>query len=187
MRNHCLSDITKIHYMVILLHILQRVTYYNIYNILLTWCLHSWESCSTTLLLLVFALQFCRISLLVVALVLYHYCPNVHFDIFPPLSLSLSRSQCATVGRMQTAAAAGMKRRGCGSSGNASKWDRSGLQGGRQMMLLWIILSSSLSLMVDGQMKIAPETWVPQNQQQQRRQQQPIENKQLLLGEFILL
>lgn len=59
---------------------------------------------------------------------------------------------------MQTAAAAGMKRRGCGSAWNASKWDRSGLQGGRQMMLLWIILSSSLSLMVDGQMKIPPET-----------------------------
>ncbi|XP_010764941.1 voltage-dependent calcium channel subunit alpha-2/delta-4-like, partial [Notothenia coriiceps] len=34
----------------------------------------------------------------------------------------------------------------------------SGPRRGRLMMLLWIILSSSLYRMVDGQMKISPET-----------------------------
>lgn len=77
-----------------------------------------------------------------------------------PISSFLSWSQCATIGRMQIAAATGMNRWSCGSAGNASKLDRSGLHRGRLMMLLWIILSSSLSLMVDGQMKIPPETWV---------------------------
>ncbi|XP_068611658.1 voltage-dependent calcium channel subunit alpha-2/delta-4 [Brachionichthys hirsutus] len=46
-----------------------------------------------------------------------------------------------------------MNRRSRGSTGKASKSGRSGL-----MMLLWIILSSSMCLMVDGQMKISPET-----------------------------
>ncbi|XP_063761785.1 voltage-dependent calcium channel subunit alpha-2/delta-4 isoform X4 [Eleginops maclovinus] len=59
---------------------------------------------------------------------------------------------------MQIAAAAGMKRWSWGSSGNASKSERSGPRRGRLIMLLWIILSSSLCLMVDGQMKISPET-----------------------------
>lgn len=87
-------------------------------------------------------------------------CPNFILFFF-----FLSWSQCATIGRMQTAAATGMRRWCCGSAGDASKSERSGLQGGRQMMLLWIILSSSLSLMVDGQMKIAPETWVPRKKE----------------------
>lgn len=57
------------------------------------------------------------------------------------------------------AAAAGMNRWSWGNAGNACKSDRSGPhRGGRLMMLLWIILSSSLCLMVDGQMKISPET-----------------------------
>lgn len=122
---------------------------------------------------LIFVMHLYHLPLSVIVLVQLHSLSPLskfsssHFFSF---SLSLSRSQCATVGRMQTAAAAGMKRRGCGSAWNASKWDRSGLQGGRQMMLLWIILSSSLSLMVDGQMKIPPETWVPQNQQRQQQQ-----------------
>lgn len=71
-------------------------------------------------------------------------CPNFIF---------FSWNQCATIGRMQIAAATGMNRWSCGNAGKASKLDRSGL-----VMLLWIILSSSLSLMVDGQMKISPET-----------------------------
>lgn len=111
---------------------------------------------------LIFVMHLYYLPLSVIALVQLHsLSPTVQifiFTFFFSFSLSLSQSQCATVGPMQTAAAAGMKCRGCGSAGNASKWDRSGLQGGRQMMLLWIILSSSLSLMVDGQMKIAPET-----------------------------
>uniref|UniRef100_UPI0037E861C9 voltage-dependent calcium channel subunit alpha-2/delta-4 n=1 Tax=Semicossyphus pulcher TaxID=241346 RepID=UPI0037E861C9 len=60
---------------------------------------------------------------------------------------------------MQIAAAAGMNCWNCrGNAWNASKSDRSGPHRGRLMMLLWIILSSSLCLMVDGQMKISPET-----------------------------
>ncbi|XP_031169234.1 voltage-dependent calcium channel subunit alpha-2/delta-4 isoform X5 [Sander lucioperca] len=59
---------------------------------------------------------------------------------------------------MQVAAAAGMNRWSWGNCGNASKSDKSGLHRGRLMMLLWIILSSSLCLMVDGQMKLSPET-----------------------------
>lgn len=80
---------------------------------------------------------------------------------FPLSHFILSyRSQCATVGRVQIAAATGMKRWCRGDTGHVSKSDRSGLCRGRLMMLMWIILSSSLSLMVDGQMKISPETWV---------------------------
>ncbi|CAI5636014.1 unnamed protein product [Oreochromis niloticus] len=45
-----------------------------------------------------------------------------------------------------------------GKAGNAIKLDRSGPYSGRLMMLMWIILSSSLCLMTDGQMKISPET-----------------------------
>nr|XP_043878240.1 voltage-dependent calcium channel subunit alpha-2/delta-4 isoform X2 [Solea senegalensis] len=56
---------------------------------------------------------------------------------------------------MQMAAAAGMK---CWNAGNATKWDKSWPQRGRLMMLMWIILSGSLCLTVDGQMKIPPET-----------------------------
>ncbi|CAJ1054877.1 voltage-dependent calcium channel subunit alpha-2/delta-4 isoform X3 [Xyrichtys novacula] len=59
---------------------------------------------------------------------------------------------------MQIAAAAGMNCWSPGNVGNASKSDRSGPCRGRLMMLLWIILSSSMCLMVDGQMKISPET-----------------------------
>ncbi|KAM6962290.1 voltage-dependent calcium channel subunit alpha-2/delta-4 [Tautogolabrus adspersus] len=59
---------------------------------------------------------------------------------------------------MQIAAAAGMTCWSRGNAENASKLDRSGPHRGKLMMLLWIILSSSLCLMVDGQMKISPET-----------------------------
>ncbi|XP_040886098.1 voltage-dependent calcium channel subunit alpha-2/delta-4 isoform X2 [Toxotes jaculatrix] len=59
---------------------------------------------------------------------------------------------------MQIAAAAGMNRWSLGNAGNASKSDRSGPHRGKLMMLMWIILFSSLCLMVDGQMKIPPET-----------------------------
>ncbi|XP_060885458.1 voltage-dependent calcium channel subunit alpha-2/delta-4 isoform X1 [Labrus mixtus] len=59
---------------------------------------------------------------------------------------------------MQIAAAAGMTCWSRGNAENASKSDRSGPHRGKLMMLLWIILSSSLCLMVDGQMKISPET-----------------------------
>ncbi|XP_069556409.1 voltage-dependent calcium channel subunit alpha-2/delta-4 isoform X2 [Brachyistius frenatus] len=59
---------------------------------------------------------------------------------------------------MQTAAAAGMNRWSPGNARNATKLDRSGPYRGRLMMLMWIILFSSLCLMVDGQMKIPPET-----------------------------
>jgi len=58
---------------------------------------------------------------------------------------------------MQIAAAAGMSRWGAGIVGNAIKSERSGPHRRRQMMLMWIILSSSLCLMVDAQMKISPE------------------------------
>ncbi|XP_047431282.1 voltage-dependent calcium channel subunit alpha-2/delta-4 isoform X2 [Mugil cephalus] len=61
-------------------------------------------------------------------------------------------------GLMPIAAAAGMKHQCLGNAGNAIKLDRSGPHGARPMMLMWIILSSSLCLMVDGQMKIPPET-----------------------------
>ncbi|XP_039647363.1 voltage-dependent calcium channel subunit alpha-2/delta-4 isoform X2 [Perca fluviatilis] len=67
--------------------------------------------------------------------------------------------QRATIaGLMQIAAAAGMNRWSWGTTGNASKSDKSGPHRGRLMMLLWIILSSSVCLMVDGQMKLSPET-----------------------------
>ncbi|XP_075967769.1 voltage-dependent calcium channel subunit alpha-2/delta-4 isoform X3 [Anarhichas minor] len=59
---------------------------------------------------------------------------------------------------MRIVAAAGMNRRTWGNAGNASKWDRNGPHRGRLMLLLWIILSSSLCLMVEGQMKLSPET-----------------------------
>ncbi|XP_027127953.1 voltage-dependent calcium channel subunit alpha-2/delta-4 [Larimichthys crocea] len=59
---------------------------------------------------------------------------------------------------MQIVAAVGMNLWSWGNAGNANKSDRSGPRRGRLMMLLWIILSSSLCLMVDGQMKISPET-----------------------------
>ncbi|XP_041636744.1 voltage-dependent calcium channel subunit alpha-2/delta-4 isoform X2 [Cheilinus undulatus] len=59
---------------------------------------------------------------------------------------------------MQIVAAAGMNCWSQGNAGNASKSDRSGLHRGKLMMLLWIILFSSLCLMVDGQLKISPET-----------------------------
>nr|XP_019947682.1 PREDICTED: voltage-dependent calcium channel subunit alpha-2/delta-4-like [Paralichthys olivaceus] len=59
---------------------------------------------------------------------------------------------------MQIAAAAEMNRWGPGRAGNATKSYGSGPRGGRLMMLVWIILFSSLCLMVDGQMKIPPET-----------------------------
>ncbi|XP_034530060.1 voltage-dependent calcium channel subunit alpha-2/delta-4-like [Notolabrus celidotus] len=58
---------------------------------------------------------------------------------------------------MQIAAAAGMNCWSQGNAGNASKSDRSGPSRGRLMMLMWIILFSSMCLMVDGQMKISPE------------------------------
>ncbi|KAF7652627.1 hypothetical protein LDENG_00094100 [Lucifuga dentata] len=52
----------------------------------------------------------------------------------------------------------GMNCRSCWrSSGNASNLEQSRPQRGRLMLLLWIILSSSLCLIVDGQMKISPE------------------------------
>ncbi|KAM3588211.1 uncharacterized protein V6R79_023997 [Siganus canaliculatus] len=51
-----------------------------------------------------------------------------------------------------------MKHQGLGYTGNASKRDRSGPHRRKLMLLLWIILSSSLCLTVDGQMKISPET-----------------------------
>lgn len=87
-------------------------------------------------------------------------CPN--FILF-------SWSQRATIaGLMQIAAAAGMNRWSWGNAGNACKSDRSGLKRGRLMMLLWIILSSSLCLMVDGQMKISPETWVQLHKKNER-------------------
>ncbi|XP_077956420.1 voltage-dependent calcium channel subunit alpha-2/delta-4 isoform X7 [Gasterosteus aculeatus] len=47
-----------------------------------------------------------------------------------------------------------MKSRIRGDAGNSSKWDRSG----KKMLLMWIIFSSSLCLMVEGQMKLSPET-----------------------------
>ncbi|XP_068163481.1 voltage-dependent calcium channel subunit alpha-2/delta-4 [Antennarius striatus] len=59
---------------------------------------------------------------------------------------------------MLIAAAAGMNSQSWGSTGNASNSHRSGPHRARLMMLLWIILSSSMCLMVDGQMKIPPET-----------------------------
>ncbi|XP_056223466.1 voltage-dependent calcium channel subunit alpha-2/delta-4 isoform X2 [Seriola aureovittata] len=59
---------------------------------------------------------------------------------------------------MQIAAAAGMNRWGLGNAGNACKSGRSGPHRGRLMILMWIIFFSSLCLMVDGQMKIPPET-----------------------------
>ncbi|XP_032360672.1 voltage-dependent calcium channel subunit alpha-2/delta-4 isoform X2 [Etheostoma spectabile] len=60
---------------------------------------------------------------------------------------------------MQVVAAAGMNRWSWGNAGNASKSDKSGPHRGRLMMLLlWIILLSSLCRMVDGQMKLSPET-----------------------------
>ncbi|XP_035474456.2 voltage-dependent calcium channel subunit alpha-2/delta-4 isoform X2 [Scophthalmus maximus] len=59
---------------------------------------------------------------------------------------------------MQFAAAAGMNGRSRGNAGNATKSDRSGPRRGRLMMLQWIILLGSLCPMVDGQMKIPPET-----------------------------
>uniref|UniRef100_A0A671W5I0 Calcium voltage-gated channel auxiliary subunit alpha2delta 4 n=2 Tax=Sparus aurata TaxID=8175 RepID=A0A671W5I0_SPAAU len=59
---------------------------------------------------------------------------------------------------MQIAAAAGMNGWSWGNAGNASKSERSGPHRGKLMMLLWIILSSSLFLMVDGQLRISPET-----------------------------
>ncbi|XP_053200088.1 voltage-dependent calcium channel subunit alpha-2/delta-4 isoform X2 [Scomber japonicus] len=59
---------------------------------------------------------------------------------------------------MQIAAAAGMNRWSWGNTGNVRKPERSGPYRGRLMMLLWIILFSSPCLMVEGQMKIPPET-----------------------------
>ncbi|XP_054480417.1 voltage-dependent calcium channel subunit alpha-2/delta-4 [Anoplopoma fimbria] len=59
---------------------------------------------------------------------------------------------------MRIVAAAGMNLRIWGNAGNASKSDRSGPNRGRLVLLLWIILSSSLCLMVEGQMKLSPET-----------------------------
>ncbi|GLD73091.1 voltage-dependent calcium channel subunit alpha-2/delta-4-like isoform X1 [Lates japonicus] len=59
---------------------------------------------------------------------------------------------------MQIAAAAGMNCWSPGNAGNAHKSERSGPHRGKLMMLMWIILFSSLCLMVDGQMKISPET-----------------------------
>ncbi|KAM9328053.1 LOW QUALITY PROTEIN: voltage-dependent calcium channel subunit alpha-2/delta-4 [Pholidichthys leucotaenia] len=45
-----------------------------------------------------------------------------------------------------------------GKTGNAIKSGRSGPYRGKMTVLMWIIFSSSLCLMVDGQMKISPET-----------------------------
>ncbi|XP_062299545.1 voltage-dependent calcium channel subunit alpha-2/delta-4 [Scomber scombrus] len=61
---------------------------------------------------------------------------------------------------MQIAAAAGMNRWSRGNTGNVRKPERSGPhhRGRLMMMLLWIILFSSPCLMVEGQMKIPPET-----------------------------
>ncbi|XP_070405072.1 voltage-dependent calcium channel subunit alpha-2/delta-4 isoform X2 [Nothobranchius furzeri] len=59
---------------------------------------------------------------------------------------------------MQMAAAAQMSRWSMGKAGNAIKSHISGPCGRRLVVLMWIILSSSLCLMVDGQMKIPPET-----------------------------
>ncbi|XP_075967767.1 voltage-dependent calcium channel subunit alpha-2/delta-4 isoform X1 [Anarhichas minor] len=71
----------------------------------------------------------------------------------------MEKYQRATIAElMRIVAAAGMNRRTWGNAGNASKWDRNGPHRGRLMLLLWIILSSSLCLMVEGQMKLSPET-----------------------------
>ncbi|XP_037551809.1 voltage-dependent calcium channel subunit alpha-2/delta-4 [Nematolebias whitei] len=59
---------------------------------------------------------------------------------------------------MQVAAAARISHWRTGKGGNAIKSDQSGPHKKRLMMLMWIILSSSLFLVVDGQMKISPET-----------------------------
>uniref|UniRef100_A0A3Q3ATZ8 Calcium voltage-gated channel auxiliary subunit alpha2delta 4 n=1 Tax=Kryptolebias marmoratus TaxID=37003 RepID=A0A3Q3ATZ8_KRYMA len=59
---------------------------------------------------------------------------------------------------MQVAAAAQISRWCTRKGGNAIKSDRSGPRREGLMMLMWIILSSSLCLVVDGQMKIPPET-----------------------------
>ncbi|XP_054910671.1 voltage-dependent calcium channel subunit alpha-2/delta-4 isoform X2 [Poeciliopsis prolifica] len=59
---------------------------------------------------------------------------------------------------MQIATAAWMSCCSLGNAGNAIKLCRSGPRRRRLMMLMWIILSGSLCLMVDGQMKIPPET-----------------------------
>ncbi|XP_034434859.1 voltage-dependent calcium channel subunit alpha-2/delta-4 isoform X5 [Hippoglossus hippoglossus] len=72
--------------------------------------------------------------------------------------VTITLQRATITGLMQIAAAAGMNRWGPGRAGNATKSDRSGPRGGRLMMLVWIILFSSLCLMVDGQMKIPPET-----------------------------
>uniref|UniRef100_A0A1A8PWE8 Calcium channel, voltage-dependent, alpha 2/delta subunit 4a n=1 Tax=Nothobranchius rachovii TaxID=451742 RepID=A0A1A8PWE8_9TELE len=55
------------------------------------------------------------------------------------------------------AAAAQMSRWSMGKAGNAIKSHRSGPCGRTLVVLMWIILSSSLCLMVEGQMKIPPE------------------------------
>ncbi|XP_030004928.1 voltage-dependent calcium channel subunit alpha-2/delta-4 isoform X4 [Sphaeramia orbicularis] len=70
----------------------------------------------------------------------------------------LEKEHAAIAGLMQIGAAAGMNRWSRENTGNASKSDKSGPHTGRLMMLMWIILHSSLCLMVDGQMKIPPET-----------------------------
>ncbi|XP_077956417.1 voltage-dependent calcium channel subunit alpha-2/delta-4 isoform X5 [Gasterosteus aculeatus] len=71
------------------------------------------------------------------------------------VSLRLHICKRATIGGpVRIAAAAGMKSRIRGDAGNSSKWDRSG----KKMLLMWIIFSSSLCLMVEGQMKLSPET-----------------------------
>nr|XP_040031281.1 voltage-dependent calcium channel subunit alpha-2/delta-4 isoform X2 [Gasterosteus aculeatus aculeatus] len=71
------------------------------------------------------------------------------------VSLRLHICKRATIGGpVRIAAAAGMKSRIRGDAGNGSKWDRSG----KKMLLMWIIFSSSLCLMVEGQMKLSPET-----------------------------
>ncbi|XP_076015075.1 voltage-dependent calcium channel subunit alpha-2/delta-4 isoform X2 [Genypterus blacodes] len=59
---------------------------------------------------------------------------------------------------MQPATAAGMKCRCWPSAGYGSKLEGSVRRRGRPTLPLWIILTSSLCLMVDGQMKISPET-----------------------------
>ncbi|XP_067346482.1 voltage-dependent calcium channel subunit alpha-2/delta-4 isoform X3 [Channa argus] len=51
-----------------------------------------------------------------------------------------------------------MKHWSLAKAGNANKLDRSGPHRGKLMMPMWIILFSSLCLVVDGQMKISPET-----------------------------
>ncbi|KAM8909887.1 voltage-dependent calcium channel subunit alpha-2/delta-4 isoform 1-T1 [Spinachia spinachia] len=74
------------------------------------------------------------------------------------VSFSPLRKRATIGGPMRMLAAAGMKSRIRGSGGGGSESDRSGPRNGRLMLPMWIILSSSLCLVVEGQMKLSPET-----------------------------